>query len=450
MSIPASWVAPHPSPIPDAIAFQDPIDEICERPAPPALRGTLYLVGGLFVSLLLIAAFAKVDVVVVASGRIATASPPIVLQPMERAIVRDVRVHPGDMVEKGEVLATLDPTFAEADTVALRQQLSALRARVRRLQAQATGQPFAPDASADADDALQATLYRQRQAEYAARLRVFDEDIDHLQAGLRTAADDRESLARELDVARQVEEMRTVLMQSQNGSRLTLLEARAARMRAERDEQEVENRLRELQHGEQSREAERQAFVESWRREPGEALVGAQTELAQVAASLAKASRLHDLVVVTAPVDGIVLDVAPRTEGSVLREAEPLLTIVPKDAPLIAEITIASADVGDTRAGADVHLKIDAFPYQRFGMVAGRLQSVGEESFAPEATPSGRGGAFHRARVALADAQLPQGPGGRLIPGMTLSAEIASGSRGVLSYFLNPLTRSLTESLREP
>jgi HlyD family secretion protein len=252
-------------------------------------------------------------------------------------------------------------------------------------------------------------------------------------------------------VAKQVEAMREVLMQSQNGSRLTLLEARAARMRAERDQQEVDNRLRELQHGEQSREAERQAFVQSWQRDLTETLVATRTDMAQVAASLAKASRLHDLVVVTAPVDGVVLDVAPRTAGSVLREAEPLLTIVPKDSPLIADIMIASADVGEVSVGAETQLKIDAFPYQHHGFVAGQLQSVGEESFAADGATSSRGGAFHRARIAVPDTHLPHGPpGARLIPGMTLTAEIKSGSRSVLSYFLYPLARGLNESLREP
>ena len=106
---------------------------------PRFLRSTHYLVVGLFVSLLMIAAFTNVDVVVVASGRLATATPPIVLQPMERAIVRELRVHPGDVVTKGEVLATLDPTFAEADTAVLEKQLRMLRAQVRRLEAEADG-----------------------------------------------------------------------------------------------------------------------------------------------------------------------------------------------------------------------------------------------------------------------------------------------------------------------
>jgi HlyD family secretion protein len=449
------WLFGRQSVLPEAIPFQDPIDEICERPPPRFLRGTLYLVAAFFLSLLLIAAFTKVDIVVVASGRIITATPPIVLQPIERAIIREFRVHPGDAVTKGQILATLDPTFSEADTAALEKQSHTLQAEVRRLQAEVEARPFATGATPEPEEELQGTLYRQRLAEYLTRLRVFDEDIQHLRAGLQTLNDERASLAREAAVARQVEDMRATLLQSQNGSRLTLLEAQSTRIRAEGDLQEAENRLSELRHSEQSREAERQAFVDSWARELTEALVKARTELANVTSSLTKAARLHDLVVVTAPADGIVLDIAQRTEGSVLREAEPLLTIVPKDAPLIAEVMIASSDVGYTKQGADTKLKIDAFPYQQYGLVDGRLETIGEESSAAggngDSASAARGGAVHRARVALLDGHLIHGPTGtHLIPGMTLTAEIKSGTRSVLAYFLNPLTRGLSESFREP
>ena len=182
--------------------------------------------------------------------------------------------------------------------------------------------------------------------------------------------------------------MRSALVQLQSGSKLNFLEAQAARMHAERDQEDATNRLQEIQHSMESREAERQAFEDEWRRELLEALVNTRTDLARVAAALAKAARLHDLVVVTAPTDGIVLNVALRTEGSVLREAEPLLTIIPKDAPLIAEVMISSGDVGYTNPGAEAQLKIDAFPYQRHGMIVGQLQSISEESVAPGALGS--------------------------------------------------------------
>jgi HlyD family secretion protein len=157
----------------------------------------------------------------------------------------------------------------------------------------------------------------------------------------------------------------------------------------------------------------------------------------------------------------VVLDVARRAVGSVVREAEPLITLVPSHAPLVAEVIVSSSDIGYAAPGDHVILKVDAFPYQRHGFIEGRLLSISEESFSPGsrgATASGEGaampsvgGAVHRARIALTNTKLENLPeNAHLIPGMTLSAEIMVGKRSVISYFLHPITRGLGESMREP
>ena len=434
---------------PDVVAFQDPIDQICAEPPPRFLRGTHHFVLALLLAIVLAASLLRVDVVVVGTGRLVTATPPVMLQPMERAIVREVRVRPGDEVARGQIVATLDPTFVEADTASLANQLRETQAEVRRLEAEADGRAFEPIGESDA---LQGKLFAQRQAEYATRLRVFDEDVQRLDASLRTMGNTGQSLGRELQVARSVEGMRSTLLQMQSGSKLTLLEAQSARMRLERDQQEAGDRLLEVRHGVESRQAERQSFVDNWRRELLEALVAARAEQTRATAALAKASRLHDLVVLTAPVDGVVLDVAARSAGSVLHEAEALVTIVPQDAKLVAEVMISSADVGYATPGAETKVKVDAFPFQRHGMLAGRLQSIAEESFSGPGDMASAGlGTLHRGRVELLATRLSHvPPGARLFPGMAVIADIRAGSRSVLSYFLYPLTRGLSESLREP
>jgi HlyD family secretion protein len=260
-------------------------------------------------------------------------------------------------------------------------------------------------------------------------------------------------------VARQVEAMRSALLAQRNGSRLQYLDALNTRLRAEREQQAAAEQLPALRQAMRSTSAERDSFVAGWRRDVSEKLVAARTELSDVAGQLAKASRLNALVVVRAAEAGVVLDVARLSPGSVLREAEPLLRMIPGSATLIAEVTIPSADVGDLTPGSAVEVKVDAFPYQRHGLIKGRLLSVGEESF-PAGGPAGSEGsapapggvgAFHRARVALLSLHLHGlPPGALLFPGMTLTAEIKVGTRSAMSYFISPLTRGFDESLREP
>jgi hemolysin D len=444
--------------LPAAISFQTDLEEIVEELPPRFLRISHYFAAAMFAIILLIAGFAPVEMVVQGSGQLTTDAPPIVLQPIERAIVRELKVRPGDIVAKGQLLAVLDATFAEADMAALVVQERSLTAQLRRIEAEQVGAPYVLPASPDDNDRLQESLYRQRQAQYGSRVNAYDEEINRAEASIQTIEGNRDFLAKQLDIAKDVEGMRSSLWKDKLASKLQLLDAQSLRLRAARDHQDSVDRISELRHTARSKRAERQAFVEEWRRSLLEELVTKRTDAARLKENLVKAAKLRDLVQITAPEDGVVLEVAKRSVGSIMREAEPLITLVPSNAPLIAEIMISSVDVGYTKAGDPVAVKVDAFPYQRHGMLEGRLASVSEASFSSQSDaemPSQRrpsaGGSFHRARVELPRPQLAKMPeGARLIPGMTMSADIKVGSRSVLAYFLNPVTRGLDESMREP
>ncbi|MFM2044495.1 MAG: hypothetical protein RLY86_3071 [Pseudomonadota bacterium] len=460
---PAQAAVKPPDVVPEALDFQDELDIVIAEPA-PRFVGTPHLVAaGMLVALVIFAGFAETDVVVVGDGRIATDSPPIVIQPIERSVLREIKVRPGDVVRVGQVLATLDPTFTDADRDALSARERSLAAELRRLDREIAGLPVPPEeeVSADPDTRLQATLHAQRIGQYTTTLSAFDADIAAIQAAIRTAEDDRASLTDQLTVSRDVERLRQELFDAQTGSRLLLLDARSARLRTERELQSVINRLAELGHQLNSRQAERQSFMGDWRRQLLEDLVRVRAEASGTVEALAKASRLSDLIDLTAPRDGVVVDVARRSSGSVLREAESLIVLVPLDVPLIAEINLASADVGFTKPGDEVAIKIDAFPFQRFGLLRGRLRSISQESFSATASadlasgnappPPNARGAVHRAQVELLTIELDRRPVPTPItPGMTVRAEIKVGQRSVLSYFLFPLTRGLQEALREP
>ncbi len=447
--------------LPEAVEFQDGVDEVIKEPFPRFLDSSHYFVVLLFLILVLIAALVETDVVLTGGGRLITDTPTFVVQTLERAIIRELKVKPGVAVTKGQVLATMDPTFARADLTAVTTQQQAAQAQQRRVEAELAGAPFDTAGLAPGEALLQSTLYRQRQAESQSRLEVFDEEILRLKASIVTARNDRQVLAKELEVAREVENLRTALTKSQAGSKLQLLEASSGRMRAEREYQEMNDRLLELQHGVDSKQAERRAFIDEWRRQLMESLVTARAQAASTSEGLTKASRIHDLVVLTAPADGIVLDVAKLSVGSVLRDAETLATIVPANATLIAEIMIGSEDIGYVKIGDTVSIKMDAFAYLRHGLLTGRLVSVSAESFSasgtgPEAAPttphaSSGGGVYYRGWVQLVNTKLEHMPASaKLLPGMTLTAEIRIGKRTILSYLLSPIIKGLSDSFKEP
>jgi len=304
----------------------------------------------------------------------------------------------------------------------------------------------------------------QRKLQYESQLRALDQQIEERKANIRTTQDHRASSEKQLKIARDVETMRETMMKKEIGSKLNFLEAQAARMRIEQSYQESGNRITGLNHELKSKEAERQAFMDQWRQQTLDSLVQTRTEEAKTSQALAKAALMNNMVVLMAPEDGVVLEVAKRSVGSVMKSAEPIITMVESDAKLVGDITINSSDIGYTQPGDEVVVKVDAFPFQRHGFMHGKLEYLSEESFsatgATDASGSGASlpkptqqgsGAYHRGRVQLTDTHLDNMPaGGRLIPGMTMVAEVKVGKRSVLSYFLNPLTRVLGESIREP
>lgn len=435
-------------------------DMLAEKP-PQFLRATMLILTGMCFFAVLAASLAHVETIVQSSGQLTIDVPTIVVQPMERSIVRTLKVKVGDTVHKGQLIATLDSTFAEADLMALRGRYKALQAQTRRMEAEWFGTPFVVQDPNDPDEILQQALLRQRTSQLASRLKAYDEELNRFDASARTIDGQRSTLSQQLAVVLEIEDMRQRLFKSQSGSRMQLLVSQDARLRAEREHRDAVDRMTELQFSTQSKRAERQAFLDDWRRGLLEELDRQRAEAARTKEALVKAERMHDLVSVLAPEDGVVMDIAKRSVGSVLREAEPLMSIMPADAALIAEVLISSADIGYAKIGDEVILKVDAFPYQKHGTLKGRLITIGEESFTPGgAPPVGESsgptlrqptGVFHRARVAIVDQHLDHLPKGvRLLAGMTVAGEIKVGTRRVISYFLYPVTRGLSESIREP
>lgn len=433
------------------------LDDIISQPPTPLLRSAFLCTVILVATLLALAGISRVDVVVTGQGRLITDTPPVVLQPLERAIIRELLVKNGDRVQEGQLLALLDPTFSEADKESLTVQQRSLLAQLRRLEAEAHTRIFDIRNGMDPEETLQLTLYKQRKAYYAARLAVFDGEMKRLETTLSSAQTDKGLLSKQLEIARELESMRGSLLQSQTGSRLQHMESQSTRMRAEREFVDAQNRILELQNQIQSRRAERQSFIEDWQRQVIEELVKVRTEASRVSENLVKASLMRNLVEVVAPEDGIVLERARRSVGSFIGAGEPLVTLVAANVPLIAEIRIPSSQVGFAKPGDEAIIKVDAFPYLKNGNLEGRLRSISQESFPmPEAPNSSRmnkaqGNGYHRAELEITSLKLENlAPGVTVTPGMTVTAEISVGSRSVLSNMIAPLLRGVMESMREP
>ncbi|MBV8589639.1 MAG: HlyD family type I secretion periplasmic adaptor subunit [Acetobacteraceae bacterium] len=449
---------PGPARLPLILEFQPDAVEIEARTPPRIARVTLYMVIALIVAAVSWASLASVDEIVTAPGKLITTHPNLVVQPLETSVIRDIRVAVGDLVHKGDVLATLDPTFSQSDVSELRERISALDAEINRLEAELNNRDFAASAGATPNDLLQARLFAERKFYYDASLRKLDEQIARTEANLETTQSEERYAARRLATLHEVESMREALYGNQVGSRLNLLQARDARLEVESSLAHLQGSRIELVHELAKLQSEREAFIKEFRRAALEQLVQDRGKRDSAADELQKADLRRHMVAITAPADAVVLDVAHRSIGSVVREAETLFVLVPRDEKLEAEVNVAGKDVGEVAVGEKARIKFDAFPFQKHGTATGVVRLISEDAFSSENKSSenkdeqpGHGPLYYRVRVDLTDTKLRAVPQHfHLIPGMALSAEMKVGQRSVISYFLYPLLRGLDESIREP
>ncbi len=440
-------------PPPAILEFQPDAVELEQRPPPRLARMTLYGIL-LFVACALVwASVSNIDEIVVAPGKLITTRPMLVVQPLETSVIRSIDVKVGDTVRAGQTLATLDPTFATSDSRQIRGRIEGFDAQIARIEAELAGTAYAAPVGARPDQALQAQLFGQRKAFYDAKLRDYDTRIAHAEATLAASHGEEAVLVERLAGLHEIDRMRETLFDKGTGSRLSYLQGRDVSLDLEAGLGRLRgNRVETGQTLEQAK-AERQAFIEDFRRASMEDLVQLRDDRAAAAEELKKAELRRQMAVLTAPADAAVLDIAQRSIGSVVRDAEPLFTLVPLDVPLEAEVAVAAKDIGLIASDDTARVKLDAFPFQKHGTANGTVRIISEDAFGPGGEGERReGGApFYKVRVAFDAAGLRNLPQGfRLIPGMTVQAEIRTGQRTIISYFLYPLLRGLDESFHEP
>ena len=435
--------------------FQSESDAISEAPQPLWSRITVVSMASLFVSLIAIMCLTRIDRVVSSvGGKIVSTDRMNVFQALDASIIKSIDVREGDEVQQGQLLATLDPTFAAADVKQLRQQVAGLRAQIERDEAQLNDRPFVTpdkiDSVALQSVAEQKQYYNQQIAQYKAQLASYDAKVRQTEATIRKYQTDESRYQQREEIAQKIEDMRATLAAHGTGSQYNLLTSQDQRVDMLRTLEFDHNSLIESQHTLASITADRDAFIQQWFGQISQDLATARGNLDTAQASLEKALRHHDLVRLTASDSAVVLTVAALSVGSVLKEGDTLFTLMPVNSAVEAEIRIASRDVGFVRTGDRCVLKIEAFNYMEHGTAEGSIRWVSDNAFTTDDNNQAVE-AYYKARCSVDAMHFVDVPAKfRLIPGMTLQADINVGRRSVAMYLLSGFLRSFGEAMREP
>lgn len=435
----------------DEIDFLPAALEIIERPVSPTARYTaMLLMGGLVVAMFWLV-LGKLDVVVSAPGRLAPTDAVKLVQAADSGTVRAIKVRESQSVRRGQVLVELDPTVSSAEAVQAQKaletaELNAARGRAVLSALDGRGLHFVAPAGTPPDVAdIQASLARAELDSIRGSSSMRDADRRAAASTYSEAMLQVAKITETLPLVDQQIEANTRLLSKGYVSKLRVIEMNRQRLGLIKDREIARETARKAQAQMASASGNFEETAGASRAKILQDLAAAEAEARLRREELVKASRRSTLQRLASPVDGTIAQLAVHTIGGVVDVGKPLMLVVPAQGSLVAEVKILNKDVGFVRAGQYAAVKIAAFPFTRFGVVPGRVESISTDAMEDE-----KMGLVYTARIAIdRDWRGRDGRRIALTPGMEVTADVRTGRRRIGSYLLSPLQGTIAEAGRE-
>jgi len=453
--------------------------EILEAPPSPIKIALAGAICTLLIIALGISWFFHVDIYAVADGRIQPAGRSKVVQPLYQGTVLGIRAEEGKYVKAGDVLLELDPTEARAEQQKAESQFFALAAEIARRQEALASlshgvtkmiSPISfPSGTAQEIQSRETTVLRADMEELAASVDVAGAKVkedETLLAGAKETLAEREAL---IVTLRKRVTMREALEKDGWESRSNLLDAEETLEREEAERSSDFSRVSQYESEIQSQTQQKREvisqFVSNYTKDLEKA--EADRDAAQQELIKAQAQLMHSKIV--APISGTLQQLAVTTVGQVVSPGQQLMTIVPKWADIEIVALVRNEDIGFVHVGQDAVVKVDAFPFTRYGTLKGIVTKISRDSVALEDDP-GQDSQQKIPMAASADADplpktrelifsvtiklmqrelLVDGTEAPVVPGMHCIAEIRTGDRRVLDYVLSPFISTGSSALHE-
>ncbi|MGA2129513.1 MAG: HlyD family type I secretion periplasmic adaptor subunit [Xanthobacteraceae bacterium] len=454
----------------DERAFLPAALEIMETPPSPLGRKTAYALCLIALAGLGWGTFGKVDIVAVAGGKVVSHRRTQVVQPFETASVKAVLVRSGQRVRALDALIELDPTAALAERDHAQNDLVAAQLDQMRLTAFLAGATVAEftavaNASLLERERAQAQLTTQvagRAGQLASLAQEKMQRHGERLALQQTAAKIEQTLPMvdgRADIRAKAAAMGNASIIAKLESQQLLVETRAELEITRSKIASLDAAIDGLDHKMAATEADIRTTAMS-------DLSKAQDRSRAAGEQLAKATRRVELQTLRAPIDGTVQQMHIASIGSVVTPAQQLLSVAPDGEGIEVEAVLENRDIGFVTAGQSVEIKVDAFPFTRYGLLKGTVLSVDRDAEAAPVNQSGVQGSQRTAddtdnveaserlrytvHVAVQATTLDvDGRPAALLPGMSVKAEILTGKRRIIDFLLAPLREHMHDSMRE-
>lgn len=449
-------------------SWNDPL-HLIQNEAPPQIgRLVLWVVSVLVLLLLVWASVGQLDIVATAEGKLVPQTLVKIVQPAEAGVVKTILVKEGDQVQAGQVLVRLDPTLTQADKAGVVQDLALQLMQERRILAELGQQPMKLKTG---DDAV---LYAQVQGQLLARRKALSDALEQEEALLRKAQGELKSshetlakLQQTLPIYSKTAKAYGDLEKEGFVGNLIAAEKQREALEKEKDLHAQQATVTALAATVEAQQKKIQQLRSSLHSDLQKELAEVRARIQQLRPNLDKSTYREGLMELRAPQAGTVKDLATTTEGTVVQPGSVLMTLVPRDEKLFADVSIKNEDIGFVQVGQRAQVKLAAFPFQKYGLLTGDVVYISADatemgpakSIGQQGAPGASGNsdnpastmATYKARIALDQQQLT-GPRGQVLSvgaGMQVVAEVNQGQRTVLEYLLSPVSKAMQEAGRE-
>lgn len=427
----------------DKHEFTPLLVEIEDRPTSPLGRGLLYAILAFMVIGLLWLFLAKIDVVVSARGKVVPEGEIKTLQPIESGSISAIRVREGQAVKKGDVLIEIDPSVTVTDLESKQKNLSLLELEIDRLNALVSDKPFIPNSTCTdtAAIATQQLAYLSAKSAYEQQRMVIEQQILQTRSQSDASRSDLSRLGQLLSNAKEREaRLKEVLdiiakrdyVEAQN----QWIEYQEQYRMKEHTITQSNSHIRELQEQLHLITQEYRSKLLAELTQKSKEATALRTEVETTLFRNAKQS-------ITSPVDGYVGKLLITTVGGVVTPAEKLITIIPKNAPLLIKATVQNQDIGFIAKAMEAEVKIDTYDFQKYGLIHGNVKHIADDAIEDEKL-----GPVYEISITPTNTTL-KGEG-KTLPihaGMSVTAELKVGKRRVIEFFIYPMIKYLDEGL---
>lgn len=409
---------------------------------------------GILATVVLVVAFViwtyitPVNEVAVSEGKVVPQGNNHIVQHFEGGIVEDILVQNGELVARGEVLLHIAPIAAESDYDQLRSRNAALALKQIRLQAllneeapvfEGHADDFPKLAASEYETYLAQTKSQQAQLQTAmSRVRQRKEELNREQK--KVAA-----LKQEIDVLQKQVEIRSGLANKGVVSKTEVLDRQAEL--AEVRTNYIQSRANiavvraSIAEAEQVFTELEQKFIEQIKLESSQVAA----EMVELREQLTKQGDRVDRLRIRAPVSGYITNLSINSIRAVIEPSQVLMEIVPVDKELVVESKVSTQDIGHVHVGQEAVIKVGSYDPQRFGTIHGEVELISPSTYFDEENQP-----YYKAQIKLAKKYLGDQPEKyKLIPGMTVQADIRTGEKTVLDYLLKPVYRGFQNAFQE-